>query len=160
MSSLEKTAPAFVDMAHRIVWASVGTVDTLGRPRSRVLHPLWEWDGGQLHGWIATIPTPLKRAHVRANPYVSVNYWTASQDTCTAECDVEWAFDDDTRIEIWDRFKTAPAPVGYDPAIIPQWSGGPTSEDFAVLRLRPWLLRVMPGTVMTAGAGELLSWRA
>ena len=160
MSSLEKIAPAFVDMAHRIVWASAATVDSLGRPRSRVLHPIWEWDGDRLHGWIATVPTPLKRAHVQANPYVSVNYWTASHDTCTAECDVEWAFDDDTCIEIWEKFKTAPAPVGYDPAIIPQWSDGPTSDDFAVLRLRPWLLRVMSGTVITAGAGETLSWRA
>ena len=45
MDSLEVTAPAFVEMAHRIVWATVATVDERGRPRSRVLHPIWEWDG-------------------------------------------------------------------------------------------------------------------
>ncbi|WP_407664637.1 pyridoxamine 5'-phosphate oxidase family protein [Mycolicibacterium anyangense] len=147
-------------MAHRIVWASVATVDSGGRPRSRVLHPIWEWDGEQLQGWIATVPTPLKRAHVQANPYASITYWAPNHDTCTAECNVQWAFDDDVRAAIWEKFKNAPAPVGYDPAIIPQWSGGPTSEAFAVLRLQPWRLRVMPGTVMTAGSGELLSWRA
>ena len=35
-----------------------------------------------------------------------------------------------------------PEPLGYDPAIIPQWAGGPTSAAFAVLRLEPWRLRV------------------
>jgi hypothetical protein len=40
------------------------------------------------------------------------------------------------------------------------WSDGPISEQFAALRLSPYRLRVMPGTVMTAGAGEVLSWHA
>src|SRR5262245_61355308 len=48
-------------MAHRIVWASAATVDRHGRPRSRVLHPIWLWDGTELSGWIATVPTPIKR---------------------------------------------------------------------------------------------------
>jgi hypothetical protein len=60
---------------------------------------------------------------------------------------------------VWDLFKHAPAPVGYDPAMIPPWAGGPTSEAFAGLRLSPWRLRVMPGTVMT-GHGEILTWTA
>ncbi len=58
------------------------------------------------------------------------------------------------------RFADGPAPVGYDPRIIPQWSDGPTSDQFAALRLTPYRLRVMPGTVMTAAAGEVLNWRA
>src|SRR5207245_371477 len=62
MSALEQVAPTFVDMAHRIVWCSAATVDHQGRPRSRILHPLWEWDGAELVGWIATGPTPTKRA--------------------------------------------------------------------------------------------------
>lgn len=53
----------------------------------------------------------------------------------------------------------APAPVGYDPAIIPQWTS-PTAPELAGLHLHPYRLRVMPGTVMTQGAGELLSWSA
>ena len=32
---LSEVAPRFVEMAHRIVWASVATVDAKGRPRSR-----------------------------------------------------------------------------------------------------------------------------
>ena len=157
---LERIAPAFVTMAHEIVWASVATVDADGRPRSRILHPIWEWDGTDLFGWIATVPSPVKRAHLAVHPYVSISYWTTNHDTCAADCLVEWYTDDDTCAQVWDRFANGPAPVGYDPSIIPQWSEGPTSEQFAALRLAPYRLRVMPGTVMTAGAGEVLNWRA
>jgi len=155
--SLAEIAPAFVATAHRIVWASVATVDAQGRPRSRVLHPLWEWDGEQLVGWIATGPTPLKRAHLERTPFVSVNYWDARHDVATAECDATWHFDDDTRRRIWNAFKFAPEPVGYDPAIVPVWND-PTDDTFAALRLDPWRLRVMPGTMMLGGEGELLNW--
>lgn len=147
-------------MAHRIVWAGVSTVGPEERPRSRVLHPLWDWDGAALSGVIATGPTPIKRAHLEHSPFVSITYWDSSQDTCTAECQAEWAFDDETRQEVWDRFKNAPAPVGYDPAIIPPWSDGPLSPAFAVLRLTPWHLRVMPGSVLLAGTGAIRTWTA
>jgi hypothetical protein len=159
MTTLEKVAPAFVEMAHRIVWCTAASVDSQGRPRARILHPIWDWDGATLTGWIATGPTPTKRAHLDHSPYMSCTYWTDSHDTCTAECRVEWHFDDNTRTEIWDKFKNAPAPVGYDPAIIPVWTS-PTAETFAVLKLEPWRLRVMPGTYMLTGGttGELLSW--
>lgn len=160
MQPLDQVAPAFRDMAHQIVWASVATVDRDGRPRSRILHPYWEWDGTDLIGWIATVPTPVKRAHLEAHPEVSVSYWTPSHDTCSAECAVQWHLDDDTRRTVWNTFATAPAPVGYDPFVIPMWSDGPTSDQFAVLRLTPHRLRVMPGTVMTAGEGQTLTWTA
>lgn len=159
MTSLDRIAPAFVEMAHSIVWASVATVDADCRPRTRVLHPIWEWDGAQLSGWIAVAPTPIKRAHIAAHPEISINYWTTSHNTCTADCTVEWVLDDAGRTELWARFKNGPAPVGYDPAIIEPWRGGPTSEGFAGWKLTPTRLRVMPGTAMTQGSGELLSWR-
>ncbi|MGE2732717.1 pyridoxamine 5'-phosphate oxidase family protein [Mycolicibacterium vaccae] len=160
MTPLAQIAPAFVDMAHSIVWASVASVDADARPRTRILHPLWEWNGTDLFGWVATVPSPIKRAHLAANPHVSVSYWSPTQDTCSAECLVEWYRDDETRTAVWDKFATAPAPVGYDPRIIPGWADGPTSEEFAVLRLTPYRLRVMPAAVLTQGQGEALTWRA
>jgi hypothetical protein len=159
MPELDAVAPAFVEMAHRIVWATAATVDEQGRPRTRILHPFWEWDGTALVGWIATSPTPLKRAHLEHSPFVSLTYWTPTHDTCTAECGAALVYDDDTRVRIWDLFKHAPAPVGYDPAIIPPWKDGPLSPEFAALRLDPWRLRVMPGTAMGGGGGEILTWR-
>ena len=158
MHTLQQIAQPFIDMAHSIAWASAATVDTRGRPRSRVLHPIWEWDGSSLVGWIATNPNSLKRKHLDATPYISLNYWAANQDTCTAECATSWALDDDNCRRIWDLFKHAPAPVGYDPAIIPGWNS-PTDEGFGVLRLDPWRLRVFPGTLLLAQQGELLNWR-
>lgn len=158
MTPLQQIAPAFVDMAHSIVWASVATVDRDGRPRSRILHPIWEWDGTDLVGWIATVPTPLKHAHLHAHPEVSLSYWTTTQDTCSAECTAQFYVDDETCKAVWDKFASAPEPVGYDPRIIPMWSDGPTSEEFAVLRLHPYRLRVMAGTVMTKGQGAPLLW--
>lgn len=159
MASLKETAAAFVDMAHRIVWCSAATVDSKGRPRSRVLHPIWQWDGSSLTGWIATGPTATKRAHLQASPHLSCNYWSANQDTCVAECRASFAFDAQTRRMVWDLFANGPAPVGYDPAIIPGWDG-PDSDAFAALKLEPWRLRVMPGSVMMGGGGETLVWQA
>jgi hypothetical protein len=158
MPDLATVAPAFVDMAHRIVWATVATVDDRERPRSRILHPLWTWDGDSLVGIVGTGPTPAKRAHLAHSPFVSVNYWSPDHDTCTAECRAEWILDDEGRRAVWQALAEGPAPVGYDPAIVPDWAGGPVSPAFAGLRLTPWRLRVFPGTVLMGRGGEVLTW--
>ena len=108
-------------------------------------------------GWIATGPTPIKRAHLEHSPDVSVGYWAPNHDHCIAECGAEWAFDDATCEAVWDMFKNAPAPVGYDPAIIPAWKDGPTSDAFAVLKLTPWRLKVFPGTALLGAGGDVLA---
>lgn len=159
MTTLQDIAPAFVEMAHAIVWCSAATVDAKGRPRSRVLHPIWQWDGSSLTGWIATGPTPIKRAHLAASPHLSCNYWSPNQDTCVAECQAEWAFDDETRAMVWNLFRDGPAPVGYDPAMIPGWDNA-ASPNFAALKLHPWRLRVMPGAVLMKGEGAAMVWRS
>jgi hypothetical protein len=63
---------------------------------------------------------------------------------------------------VWERFKAAPPPLGYDPREIPPWKDGPTSDAFAVWRLQPWRLRVLDAVYgRTSGAeGRLLIWRA
>ena len=122
---LTAVAPEFVEMAHRIVWCSTATVDGRGRPRSRILHPVWDWDGTQLTGWIATSPTPIKRAHLEAHPYASLTYWAPNHDTCTAECGAELVYDDDTRIQVWERFVSAPEPVYTGSATLQSFESGP-----------------------------------
>lgn len=156
--TLSDVAPAFVEMAHRIVWCSAATVDSGGRPRTRILHPLWEWNGADLVGWIATGPTPIKRAHLKQTPNVSLSYWAPTQDTCQAECTATWATDPESRQRVWNAFASAPEPVGYDPAIIPGWDS-PESDSFAALRLDPWRLRVFPGTLLLKGEGDLHFWQ-
>ncbi|MGK2948370.1 MAG: pyridoxamine 5'-phosphate oxidase family protein [Acidimicrobiales bacterium] len=159
MTELSTIAPAFVDLAHRIVWATVATTGVDGRPNTRVLHPIWEWDGEALTGWIATSPLSPKAADLAHEPAVSLTYWDPSHDTCTADCTAEWETSPEARQAGWDRFLHGPAPVGYDPSMIPPWTSA-EAEAFGVLRLSPHRLRVMPGTVMLQGKGELLTWRA
>ncbi|HUG83345.1 MAG TPA: pyridoxamine 5'-phosphate oxidase family protein [Euzebya sp.] len=158
MTALHQIAPPFVQTAHRIVWATVATVDPDQRPRSRVLHPIWEWDGDALTGWIGTGPTPLKRRHLEHSPFVSVNYWDQRHDIATAECRATWHLDDDTCRRIWDLYVAAPEPLGYDPSIIPAWNA-PSDPSFAVLRLDPWRLRVFPAAALL-GEAQPLDWRA
>ncbi len=157
-SSLEETAPAFVAMAHRIVWAAAATVDGDGRPWTRVLHPLWRWDGTTLTGIVATNPLSPKRAHLDRHPSISFTYWHPTHDTCSAQCDVEWDLTDEGRAAGWEAFATAPEPVGYDPRIIPGWTS-PTVASFGILRLTPWRLHVQPAEVMLTGQGRPLRWQ-
>lgn len=157
MNTLQETAPAFVEMAHKIVWAAVTTVDDDNRPRSRVLHPFWEWDGEKLTGYVGTGATPLKRANLAHSPFVSINYWAPDQDNCIAECHAEWHFDADTCRYVWEQYLALPPPLGYDPAMIPSWDK-PESETFSVLKFDPWRLKVFPGTMLMAGEGQVFTW--
>jgi hypothetical protein len=156
-NTLEETAPAFVAMAHRIVWATVATVEPSGQPRTRILHPIWEWDGTRLTGWIATSPRSPKARDLAHESRISLTYWDPTQDVATADCDTAWEDDLDAKRAGWQRFVDGPAPVGYDPAIIPGWDS-PDSDSFGVLRLEPHRLRVFPGTLLMGGTGDLLTW--
>jgi hypothetical protein len=137
----------FLTTAHEIVYCSVATVDRQGRPRSRLMHPVWQRDGDRLVGWVSARPTPLKRAHLAGTPFVSCSYWDPRHDVAVAECAAEWA-DDDGRREAWRVFARTPAPAGFDPATI---FSGPDAEDFAVIRLDPWRLRVATASEIAAG---------
>ncbi len=158
MDSLATVAPAFVDMAHQIVWATAATVSTAGGPSTRILHPIWEWDGTTLRGWIATSPLSLKARHLERNPMMSLNYWQPNHDTCSARCRTSWDNSPASRQALWDRFSEAPQPLGYVPSIVPGWDT-PAAPRFGVLELEPVALRVMEGSLMLAGSGRLLEWR-
>lgn len=159
MDELSAIAPAFIEMAHRIVWCSVASVGPGGRPRSRILHPIWQWDGERLTGWIATGRTGPKVADLERSPYLALSYWAPSHDTCTADCRAEWVTDDAGRKMVWDLFVSGPEPVGYDPKIVPGWDS-PTAPAFAALRLEPERLRVFPGSVLLGQGGAVLRWKA
>ena len=56
MSDLATVAPAFVEMAHRIVWASVATVDDAERPWKLRVFPgtVLVGKGGDVLTWTAS----------------------------------------------------------------------------------------------------------
>src|SRR4051812_40651944 len=97
----------FIQTAHRVVWCSVATVDRRGRPRSRLMHPVWEATDGGIRGLVTTRPTPLKRAHLAHSPFVSCSYWDPHHDTAVAECHARWL---ETRelADAWERVRAAP----------------------------------------------------
>jgi hypothetical protein len=147
----------FVDIAHRVVWCTIATVDLRGRPRSRVLHPLWEVGrDGSLIGWVTTRTTPVKVAHLAGNPWVSCSYWNPDHDTAVAECRAQWETDLDQTHRIWQMFRATPAPLGHDPWAI--WPDGPASPDAGLLRLQPWLIVTRRLAAMVAG-DKPRTWR-
>jgi general stress protein 26 len=155
---LHEIAPRFVEMAHGIGMCVAATTGADGRPHTRVVQPVWSWDGETLTGWAASSTESPKYAHLRGTPALSLTYWSPAQDTCTADCDVALITDDAERAAAWERFATAPPPAGFDPAIDPDWES-PASPTFGVLRLAPTWLRVMPGSLLLTGVGAVWMWR-
>lgn len=144
----------FHEVACEIVWCSLATVDRRGRPRSRLVHPVWEPtpDGG-LDGWLLTRPTPLKLAHIAHSPFVSCSYWSPSHDVAVAECAAVWGTAEERRYA-WDLVQRLDPPVGFDPA--PMF-GGVDADDCAVLRLTPWRTRSARAATLASG-GQHAVW--
>ena len=157
VGSFEEIAEKFNERVNRIVWCSVTTVDRKGRPRSRILHPVWE---GSI-GWIATGRHSHKEKHLSDNPYVSLTYFDQpggnpmAQQQVYAECKTEWEDDPDEKRRLWDLVKNAPPPVGYDPALFFQTVDNP---EFGMLKLIPWRVEISALSDMMTGQ-EPLIWR-
>jgi general stress protein 26 len=151
-ASFREIAATFDERVRRIVWCTVTTVDTKGRPFSRILHPIWE---GAV-GWIATGRETLKTKHLAKNAMVAVSYWDPSHDTVIAQCTATWCDDDGTRRRIWDLLATTPPPVGYDPGLF--FRGGVSDPGYGVLRLDPLRIDLWAGKDMLEGRPPTV-WR-
>lgn len=153
-ASFDDIGAEFNARVARIVWCTVSTVDAKGRPRSRILHPIWEGSTG----WIATGRNSHKAKHLARNPYVSLSYWDQQHQQIYADCKAEWVDDLAERRRIWDLYKNTPPPLGYDPAIIPVWKDGPESPEFGILKLTPWRIELYAINQMATGQ-EPSVWR-
>jgi general stress protein 26 len=136
VTSFASIQDEFLKRVQRIVWCTVATVDTKSRPRSRILHPLWEG----ATGWIATGRHTLKEKHLQKNPYVSLSYWDQQHEQVYAECRAEWEDTPGEKRRIWELFKNTPPPLGYDPGLF--WPGGPDDPTYGVLKLTPWRIEL------------------
>jgi general stress protein 26 len=139
-----------IEIAHSTVWCAMTTVDAKGRPRSRIVHPVWVMDDDQPTGWLTTRPTHLKSRHLATNPHVSLAYIAANTDFAYFDCTASWVEDPAGKQACWQAFLDAPEPARYDPATI--WPDGPSSETFAVLRFTPY--RVQCARAERIGRGE------
>ena len=131
----------FLQLTSEIIWCTVTTVDSRGRPRSRVLHPIWTVVDDRPLGWIATGKTPVKARHLAANPYVACSYWSPAQNLVYADCVASWVEDVTAKQEVWDLFMTTPPPLGYDLSKA-GWEG-PHSPAFTALQLRPYRVQIL-----------------
>ena len=129
-------ADEFKRRIDHIVWCSATTVDTRGRPRSRILHPIWE---GSV-GWIATGRQSLKQKHLEKTPFVSLSYWTPEHEQVHAECAASWEDRVEEKKRLWTLFKEMPPPMGYDPGLF--FQGGPEDPACGFLRLDPWRIEL------------------
>ena len=137
----------FEARVNKIVWCNVATVNAQGRPRSRILHPIWE---GAI-GWITTRPTSYKAADLAKNPYVSLAYVADIAKPVYVDCKAEWIDDLAEKQRVWNLVKNAPAPIGFDPEPIYKSASDPS---FGLLKLTPWRLEVY------SFPGDSLVWHA
>ncbi|MCU0511626.1 MAG: pyridoxamine 5'-phosphate oxidase family protein [Anaerolineae bacterium] len=136
----------FLERVNRIVWCSVTTIDRQQRPRSRILHPIWEG----ATGWIATGRNSLKAQHLAHNPHMALAYVADITRPVYVDCTAAWADDPADKRHVWDLFLHAPPPMGYDPAA---FFGSVDHAEFGVLRLTPWRidLTTFPAPSMEEG---------
>ena len=139
----------FMQIVNDVVWATLATIDPQDRPRSRVVHPLWERRDDGIVGWITTRRTPTKIAHLAHRPVVSVSYWSPAQSTAVAECAAGWVDSPRLLRHVWHLAEASPPPTGFDPASM--YAGGPVGGDFALIRLSPWQLQVRTLDDLLAG---------
>lgn len=125
----------FLERANKHVYCNLATVDSNGRPRSRVVHVIWE----EAVGWITTDPSYPKSRHLAANPYVSLGYVADIAAPACAECRAEWVDDLTEKRRVWEYMATLPPPLGFDPTPI---YGSPDAPRFGLLKLTPWRIQV------------------
>jgi general stress protein 26 len=131
ISNFSEIETEFIARVHKMVWCSVATIDEKQRPRSRILHPIWEG----ATGWIFTHRGSHKSRHLAQNPYISLAYTAEVMSPVYVDCLTEWVTDLETKKHVWELFKTAPHPLGYDPA---HDFITPDNEDCGLLKLTPW----------------------
>ena len=135
IQNFDEIESEFIERVHQIVWCSFATMDTQNRPRTRIMHPIWESNTG----WVLTYRTSLKAKHLAGNPHVSLCYMQDPLKPIYVDCKAEWHDEPLTKQRIWDLFANAPEPLGYDPAPI---FGNPEAPSCGLLKLIPWRIEL------------------
>lgn len=141
----------FLKRVNSMVWCAAATIDRQGRPRSRILHPIWEGSTG----WIGTHRGSHKSKHLARSPYMSLAYITQPMSPVYVDCVAEWVEEINQKRRIWDLFKYAPPPMGYDPK---STFISYDHENFGLLKLTPWRIALISFPSPSHYEGERI-WR-
>lgn len=128
------------------VYCIMATVDQQNRPRTRIMHPIWE----RSTGWAISWPLSPKAKHLALNPHVSLAYLQDTAKPVYVEAVAEWIMDRTAQQRTWELCKTIPPPLGFDPK--PHY-GTIDHHYFGILKFTPW--RIELGNL----GGESRIWR-
>jgi general stress protein 26 len=135
VNSFSEIEDEFIPRVHSMVWRSAATVDTKDRLRSRILHPYWEGSTG----WVGTRRHSLKALHIAHNAYISLAYISDIVRPIYVDCRAEWEEGLAAKQRVWELFRSAPAPLGYDFGNIFKGADDP---EFGLLKLTPWRIEL------------------
>jgi general stress protein 26 len=135
VSSFSDIESEFIERVHKIVWCSFATQDRKNRLRSRILHPIWD----KATGWVGTRRNSLKARHLAHNSYVSLAYIADVARPVYADCIAEWEEQLSNKEVVWEMFRTAPPPLGFDFGTIFRGADDP---EFGLLKLTPWRIEL------------------
>jgi general stress protein 26 len=138
--------PEFMARVSSAVYCNMATIDRQNRPRSRMLHPIWD---GPI-GWSISWPQSHKAKHLQHNPYVSLAYIQEKEKPVYVDCRAEWVEEEREKVRIWQLHQQTPPPLGFDPA--PHY-GDIHHPYYGLLKFTPW--RIELGNLY----GESVIWR-
>jgi general stress protein 26 len=133
VGSFDEIAAEFRRRIEQTVWCTLTTVDRRGRPRGRLVHPVWE----EPTGWLATFRHSFKEKHLAVNPYVSLAFWDANQEQVYVECRATWVDDAAEKDRLWDLYSEKPEGYGLSGF----WKGK-DDPNYGLLRLDPWRIEL------------------
>jgi general stress protein 26 len=133
VASFAEIAPEFRRRIEQTQWCTMTTVDSRGRPRGRLVHPVWE----EPVGWLATFRKSFKGRHLAGNPWVSLAYWDQAHEQVYVECRATWVDDDAEKGRVWDLYHRRRE--GYELAGF--WTGADDPR-YGLLRFDPWRIEL------------------
>jgi Pyridoxamine 5'-phosphate oxidase len=125
----------FMKRIQEAVYCSMATIDRRGRPRSRIMHPIWD---GSI-GWVISWPESHKAKHLEDNPYVSLAYIYDKNKPVYVDALAEWIDAEGEKHRIWELHRMTPPPLGFDPQ--PHY-GSIHHKYYGLLRLTPWRIEL------------------
>ena len=145
--TFEEIQPEFMKRVSDAIYCSVATIDRKNRPRSRMMHPVWD---GSI-GWVISWPQSHKSKHLQKNPYVSLAYIQDRDKPVYVDARAEWINEVREKHRIWDLHKNTHPPLGFDPE---PYYGTVEHQYYGLLRFTPW--RIELGNLN----GEPIIWRS
>ena len=142
----EELQAEFTERVTQAVYCTMATVDRRNRPRSRIMHPIWD---GSI-GWMISWPASHKAKHLARNPWVSLSYIANKEKPVYVDGLAEWIDSAEEKRRIWDLHRATEPPLGFDPE--PHY-GSIDHPYYGLLRVTSW--RIELGNLN----GEPVVWR-